>query len=134
MKQVLQRIMIIDDDEVNNFLCTKVINRSGLECNVESYLSGMLALRKIIDTDKDLLPDLLFLDINMPVMNGWDFLEEFKKLDLENKENIKIIMLSSSIYQKDIEKAEEYEIVSDYVTKPLSIDKILEINRNLFEK
>ncbi len=126
--------MIIDDDDVNNFLCTKIISKSGLACDIETHLTGIAALQSIQDANAADLPDLLFLDINMPVMNGWDFLDEFKKIKLDKKEGIKIIMLSSSIYQKDLDRAKAYTEVTDYITKPLSISKMVEINENHFKK
>ena len=134
MSKPLRRIMIIDDDDVNNFLCSKIISKSGVACDIETHLTGVSALQSMQKANPDDLPDLLFLDINMPVMTGWDFLDEFRKIKLKKKEEIKIIMLSSSIYQKDLDKAEAYSEVTDYVTKPLSISKMVEINENYFKK
>ena len=76
--------------------------------------------------------DLVITDINMPIMNGWDFLEEFKILKPEISKKISLFMLSSSIYQADVEKSKQYDDVIDFVTKPLNADVLDDIKSKYF--
>lgn len=131
----LDRILIIDDDEVNNFVCKQIIKKSGIQADVDTKSSadkGLDLLKEAIESGKNEFPDLIFLDINMPVMNGWDFLEEYKKLLPQINKDIVLMMLSSSVYEHDIEKSKAYHEVSDYIFKPLKTDKIKEICSKYF--
>lgn len=116
------KILIIDDDHINNFLFSRIIKLSGVSEDVETEKNASSALDALINNiaTKQKLPDIIFLDINMPVMDGWQFLEKYKELPKRIKERIKLYMLSSSVSHVDIEKAKEYEDVVDYISKPLT--------------
>lgn len=119
-------ILFVDDDEISNFVSVKTIEDAKIADHILSVTSAMEAL-DLIDkglTGQGHYPDLIFLDINMPVMTGWDFLEEYKKIKTKLPRPIRIIILTSSVYQHDKEKANTYEDVDDYTLKPLSISDL----------
>ena len=119
----LINVLVIDDDEINNFLCQKVIKLSGFSDKVvtcQSADEGISTLKNSVDRGQETVPDLIFLDINMPLKNGWDFLEDYDQIASGIDKSVKIFMLSSSVYKDDISKARESKHVTDYVTKPLT--------------
>ena len=123
--------MLIDDDPITNMINTKII-KMNFSVEVNDYANAQLALDQIKDISENSpnkLPDVIFLDINMPIMDGWEFLVEFQKLPLNVLENCKIFMLTSSIDVEDIEKAKTYRVVNDFVSKPLTLEKL----RNLIQ-
>jgi CheY-like chemotaxis protein len=125
-------ILLVDDDEINNFISIKLIKKALVNSDITACLNGKYAidqLVKIRDTDPEELPDYILLDINMPIMNGWEFLEEYKRLKLDETAKSKIYIISSSVFSNDINKAKSYSLVKDFVSKPLNIEKI----RELFE-
>ena len=106
------KIVLIDDDPVSIFVTEKLISKNILEpFKIFSFNNATDALKDI----NNIRPDYLFLDINMPEINGWDFLEMFKPV----KKNPEIYILSSSIDETDISKAKQYDEVKNYLTKPL---------------
>lgn len=123
------QVLLIDDDQVYLFAATKTIEATGLAGNVEVCTNGLDALeylKKIIGTSAK-LPDVIFIDINMPVMDGWEFLEEYKTLSNDIGSPIKIYILSSSVDKNDIMRSKEYNSVIDYVVKPVYKEKFSEI-------
>lgn len=123
-------ILFIDDDEISTFVNVKTIENAIIADNIiteSSAVSALSFLKDQIKTGQNSLPDLIFLDINMPVMNGWQFLEEFKRIKSRFKRKIPIIVLTSSSYQKDKEKAYMYDEVDDYALKPLNIADLSQI-------
>ena len=127
---------IIDDDPIQSLLVERMLYKQKLCKGLYVYTNGLEAithLRAIVN-DPALFPDVIFLDINMPVMDGWEFLEEFKGMGVEVKKKVRVFMLSSSIWQEDIDRANSYTEVSDYLLKPLSMSRLSEAmaNANLF--
>lgn len=114
-------IFLVDDDPINNLINRRLLGKAGIGNHIEEYLSAQEALEKIKSLSKD-GSLLIFLDINMPVLNGWEFLEEYKTLFSDRDD--KIVILSSSIDFQDRQKALEYPIVSGFLEKPLSLEKI----------
>jgi CheY-like chemotaxis protein len=125
----LKCIMLIDDDQNDNYFHEREIKKVSLSTTVIMKDSAMVALEylKSADMTNSLQPDLIFLDINMPCMNGWEFLQEYSKLDNELQRGVLIVMLSTSGNIEDIERAKKFSIVSDYVTKPLTKEKMVAI-------
>lgn len=110
-------ILVVDDDIMVLFIHEAVISGSTLKAHCE-YVSSATSALDYIDNEQDMNAKfLIFLDINMPVMNGWQMLEKLKVHP--KKENILVVIVSSSVNQTDTKKAFSYEMVIDYVAKPL---------------
>lgn len=114
--------MLIDDSETDNFVNKKMIEFTGVSKNILVINSGKAALDYLKSNNGKTsnIPDLIFLDINMPVVNGFDFLEEYNFFPESIKSKCKIVVLSSSDIHDEIEKMLSNEYVTHYITKPLS--------------
>ncbi len=122
MGYLLSAASIIDDDQVYQWVMKKTIEHTGLIKSVLQFYDGEEALVYFKTNLEAIgeLPELILLDINMPAMNGWEFLDEFIKLDFKNKYKSTIFIVSSSSVHEDMDKAKEYSIVSGYHVKPIS--------------
>ena len=129
----IQSLCLIDDDVIYQFAVKLNLNQLRLAREVITFSNGELARDFFITNSKvaELLPDVILLDINMPVMDGWDFLEWFKEYKLNFPKHISIFMVSSSIDRRDIEKAKSYAEVKDYISKPLTDGSFFEIVEQL---
>jgi CheY-like chemotaxis protein len=114
-------IFLVDDDPINNLINKRLLSKTGISSNIKEFLGGedALAFLNNIPEDHHLL---IFLDINMPVLNGWEFLNKY--LEYFPKRTDKIVILSSSIDFQDRQKAQEYDIVAGFLEKPLTLEKI----------
>lgn len=132
----INKIMLIDDDEIHSNLCYELIIKSGITNSVSVFNDAEVALHFIHKNanEADLLPDLIFLDINMPFMDGWEFLDAYEAIKPEVKKDIVLILLTSSVYKNDIEKAKQYKSVVEYIKTPISIHKLLETKEEYFKK
>ena len=122
-------ILIIDDDEINNFIAAKLIDKIPPKAKVSTCVNGQEGIDFVKNklNNQDEFPDIIFLDINMPLMNGWEFLEEYEHIKNDIKKKVTINMLSSSVYNDDISKAETYTTVNKFISKPLTVDKIKDL-------
>ncbi|HSZ24439.1 MAG TPA: response regulator [Cytophagaceae bacterium] len=126
-----KNIFVVDDDDVNNFVTLKFLHQFSKEYEVETYSDPVQAfeeLEKAKRMDRD-FPDVILLDINMPKMSGFEFLQKMNVFGISDK--IEVIMYSSSIYQEDKRKANHFSNVIGYMEKPFSIEtyeSILESN------
>lgn len=120
---------IIDDDEIYLFSVKKVIELNNLSDKVLEFKNGQEAIDFFSKNHKDehALPDVIFLDINMPVMNGWEFLEEFKKIQPAMSKSISLFVVSSSVDKSDVDKAKSLTPVQDYLTKPITANQLKSI-------
>ncbi len=121
--QAIQRVFLIDDDSIVNMINERIIKISNFTASVTCYLEArkaLIDLNKIIDTEPDNFPDVIFLDINMPEVDGWEFLEEYSKFPSSVLSRCNVYMLTSSIDSNDIERAKTYDAVCDFISKPLS--------------
>jgi CheY-like chemotaxis protein len=119
-----QRVMIIDDSELDRFIIEKFIKHTNFANEIIMCSTGNAALAYLTSiADLSQLPSIIFLDINMPVMTGFDFLEEYDKLP-ENTKRQNIIMLSSSINQDEIKKATSNPYVLKFMGKPIIKDAL----------
>jgi len=126
--------MLIDDDVANNYLNKRTIGKLDCTEHIEVAKNGQIALELL---EKGLkmghcLPELIFLDINMPVMDGWEFLEEFGKLEPFNAFQVKIIMLTTSLNPADRAKAENIKEISGFINKPLRESFVKQILKEHF--
>lgn len=129
MKKKLNCVFLIDDDETTNFVNQILIEKAECAHEVRSVTSGLAALEYLKSVDEDgkyPQPDMIFLDINMPVMDGWEFIEEYKKLLPEQRGKVLVWMLSTSENPRDIERAKK--LGSDgFMAKPLTLSKLQSI-------
>lgn len=120
-------LLVIDDDDINIFIIKKIVEKTGYEAQMVAKTNGQLAidyLKELKDGGLN-FPDLILVDINMPVLNGWEFLEAYDQLGWQH--NVDMYMLSSSVYENDIEKAKTYKTVKGFISKPLSIERLIEL-------
>ncbi len=125
-------VLLVDDDEINNFISIKLIKKALLNTEIMACLNGKFAIDQLVEiqrNDPSRLPDYILLDINMPIMNGWEFLDEYKRLNIDPLGRTKVFIISSSVFSNDINKARSYPLVKDFISKPLNVDKIVELFR-----
>jgi CheY-like chemotaxis protein len=123
---MLDTILFIDDDTITLMLCKMVISKSLFSKEIVTAKNGEEALQyfntlKQANTNAHLSkPQLIFLDLNMPVMSGWEFLDSFSTTEYSEFNNTKVIILSSTIDPEDLEKSNKYPMVIDFLSKPIS--------------
>lgn len=120
-------IWVIDDDDIHNYVVGHLLNMTNVQCKSEVFTDAIVATEKIKKLPVTDLPDIILLDINMPVMNAWDFLDIIKTIAPDPLPSTRTYVLSSSIYEKDIDKAREYPAVYGYLTKPVSLTTINDV-------
>ncbi|MDY8135227.1 response regulator [Aquimarina sp. 2201CG5-10] len=127
MSQNIESVCIIDDDNIYISLVSKIIELKKLSESVLVFNNGKEALDFFLKVLKEDIqdydvPQVIFLDLNMPIMDGWEFLHEFSKIKNKLSKKIDLYVVSSSIDSRDIERAKSIDAVSDYITKPIKLD------------
>lgn len=128
----IKTLAIVDDDRLFVMLTKKVIGQTGLVDNIQVYESG----EEVLDYYNSTLepgvefPEVMFLDLSMPIMDGWQFLERYQKIPAERKKT-KIFIASSSISPDDISRAKAIDEVTDFIIKPITAEKINEVMRKI---
>ncbi|QRM89809.1 response regulator [Lacinutrix sp. WUR7] len=120
---------IVDDDDVYQFTIKKTINSLNIAKNIMAFSDGEEALNFMIENlhNDEELPDVILLDINMPIMDGFQFMEEYIKIKPKLDKKITIYMISSSVDASDVERANKISEVSDYIIKPIKEGQIQSI-------
>jgi len=131
--QQLNCIMLVDDDEITNFINESMIEEMEVSDKILTALNGKEALEvlKKEELQNQRCPELILLDINMPVMNGFEFLEAYQQWDDPLKQDIIIVMLTSSRNPKDVQRVEHLG-GSEILNKPLNKEKLLEVLNKYF--
>lgn len=130
---IVQNICLIDDDDIFHFITQKVIERTGIVKNIRVFCNGLEAIQFIESalTFKEELPDVILLDLSMPIMDGWEFLEEFIYLKPKLGKKIVIYIVTSSNDPADILKAKSISEVTDFIIKPVTESKFVEMIESL---
>jgi response regulator RpfG family c-di-GMP phosphodiesterase len=125
-------ILMVDDDQAIQLYHFLILKKLNLDHKAKKFFNGKKALEYIIENDDSSKKYIVFLDINMPVMNGWEFLVEIEKVKIHS--SLQVFMLSSSIDSNDEKKSKTYKIVKKFLRKPLSTNLIREAieSPNLF--
>ena len=120
-------IYVIDDGPLDNMIFRMLIKRLDGKINVDAIDDGQNAINKLVETSQtepERLPDYIFLDLNMPLMDGWQFLTEYERLKIDQFKKINIYILSSSIDYGDIAKSKSNHLVEGFINKPLNLENL----------
>ena len=122
-------IWVIDDDAIYQTIINKLIQKSGVFSVLSSFINGkeaIIALNNSLEND-DSIPDIILLDINMPVMDGWEFMEEIKRIKSKISKKIIIYIVSSSIALEDRNRSKTFTDIIGYIPKPITVADLLSI-------
>jgi CheY-like chemotaxis protein len=125
----VKSILLIDDDPIFVYLTRRIIASTNCPCAIDEFTDGELALDFLskMSGQTELLPDVIFLDLSMPVMDGWEFLKEYALLKPKIRKEISLYIVSSSISPQEVERSKSYTMVADFLIKPVERGKIVEI-------
>ncbi|GAB2692823.1 response regulator [Mucilaginibacter koreensis] len=129
----LTNVFVIDDDKTFVFLTKKIIQSAPYAVKIEEFNDGQQAIDYLRQNagKHDMLPDVIFLDLSMPVMDGWEFINEYQHLQPSIAKDARLYIVSSSISPHDIERSRHLEVVADFIIKPLVKGKFAEIVESL---
>jgi CheY-like chemotaxis protein len=125
-KSKFEIVMLIDDSEIDNFINVKMLEGCNFANRIYIHTSGKSAIEFLNNIErvgeKSLYPEIIFLDLNMPIMDGYQFIDEFEKMQPALKNKTKIVILTTSLNPSDMEKANECTQVIKYINKPLTCE------------
>lgn len=130
---MIKSLTLVDDDDVFVFLTKKIIQQTNLVELIKVFGNGLDAINFIKDHihHPDALPEIILLDLSMPIMNGWQFLDEFTKISAGIGKKITIYVCSSSISPDDIARAKTISEVTDFIIKPITKDKLIDMIKSI---
>lgn len=128
---MINKVLCVEDDPIAQMINQKIIEKAAFANKIETALNGELALRYYESISTNDYPDLIFLDLNMPIMDGWQFLEEFNKIYGSSLPDTRVIILSSSVDPLDKDRANSYSNVIDFLSKPLSVSVLESLKKKL---
>lgn len=125
-------VMLIDDNEIDNLINQKMVEAASITQHIYIHTGARSAIEFLRNIEKleiadQVLPDIIFLDIDMPLMDGFQFLDEFEKLMTTTKQKCKIVMLTSSINPQDVNRSKKYNSVKLYLNKPLTHESLMDL-------
>ncbi len=125
----VQTCCIIDDDPIFVYGTKRIIKEVDFATSILVYSNGQEALDGLtkLCMAREPLPEVIFLDLNMPILNGWEFLDEFKNCKSKRSKKIIIYIISSSVDPRDLERVKNYEQVDTYILKPITPDDLAKI-------
>lgn len=125
----LKSVLLVDDDEVTNYINTLILNKADCFENIHAYRDGQAALNFLSELieKQGQLPEILLLDVNMPKMSGWEFMEEYGQFDRQSLAHTMVFMLSMSLNPDDQLKMGQYDLVKGFKNKPLSVETVQEL-------
>ena len=131
----LAKVLIIDDNDIDAMVCSKVFKKCAPQVEIEVNHGAKEALDNLnltLKNNPEDLPDLIILDLYMPLMNGWYFLDEYAKIAPKIDKRIKILVASCTSYDKDLHQIMNYKEIDGYISKPFSLEKIKSIQEKYF--
>jgi len=137
---MINKMLCVDDDSISLTISKLLLKRTGFADQIFTAIDGSDALIYFEThfaenlNPQETAPNLILLDINMPVMNGWEFLDVYIAKYAEKLPNTKVVILSSTINPEDLLRAKEYAIVAQFVSKPLSVENLTELKEDDFVK
>ncbi|MCX2452222.1 response regulator [Pedobacter sp. PLR] len=136
----LSCVLLVDDDIPTNYIHRKIVQNTNIEVDIKAITSAREALDYLTFTGKyeqdveEMRPGIIFLDINMPGMSGWDFMEEYRKIEASRKSKIIVVMLTTSLNPDDELMASADHEIMNYLHKPLNEDAFVKIAGKYFEE
>jgi len=133
---MINKVLCIDDDQITLVLCDLVIKKAGFAKEVVTAMNGKEGLTYFSNffsknnPDKQDPPKIIFLDLNMPVMNGWDFLEDYLMKYSDRLPDTKVVIISSTVNPEDFSRANRYDMVIDFISKPLTTEGLRDLMEN----
>jgi CheY-like chemotaxis protein len=128
----IDKLFLVDDDEIFTMLFSLSLQKNESVKSMEVFCNGKEAINHIEGNADNpiMLPDVIFLDLNMPIMDGWQFLDRYESILPKLAKQIDVYVLSSSIFPEDVSRAKSFDSVIEYLIKPIANEKLTEIVAN----